>query len=28
VFKKFTLDSRRQIVPLHDDCGAQRHVRF
>ena len=23
VFKKFTLDSRRQIVPLHDDCGAQ-----
>src|ERR1700720_3459421 len=23
VFKKFTLNSRRQIVPLHDDCGAQ-----
>src|ERR1700757_4168338 len=23
VFKKFALDSRRQIVPLHDDCGAQ-----
>jgi len=23
VFKKFTLDSRWQIVPLHDDCSAQ-----
>src|SRR5271165_1464833 len=23
VFKEFTLDIRRQIVPLHDDCGAQ-----
>src|SRR5947207_4341932 len=23
VFKKVTLNSRRQIVPLHDDCGAQ-----
>src|ERR1700751_1459332 len=23
VFKEFTLDVRRQIVPLHDDCGAQ-----
>ena len=23
VIKEFTLDSRRQIVPLHDDCGAQ-----
>jgi hypothetical protein len=22
-FEKFALDSRRQIVPLHDDCGAQ-----
>jgi hypothetical protein len=22
VFKKFTLNSCRQIVPLHDDCGA------
>jgi hypothetical protein len=23
VFKEFTLDTRRQIVPLHDDCGTQ-----
>src|ERR1700747_2144695 len=23
VFKEFTLDIHRQIVPLHDDCGAQ-----
>jgi hypothetical protein len=23
VFKEFMLDIRRQIVPLHDDCGAQ-----
>jgi hypothetical protein len=23
VFKKFALNSRRQIVPLHNDCGAQ-----
>ncbi len=23
VFKEFTLDIRRQIVPLHNDCGAQ-----
>ena len=23
VFKEFTLDIRRQIVPLHDDCGAE-----
>ena len=22
VFKEFSLDIRRQIVPLHDDCGA------
>src|ERR1700720_4164130 len=23
VFKEFSLDIRRQIVPLHDDCGAK-----
>jgi hypothetical protein len=23
VFKEFTLDVGRQIVPLHDDCGTQ-----
>jgi hypothetical protein len=28
VFKKFALDSRRQIVPLHDDCGRPDTAKY